>query len=406
MRKALIFGAVVCVVAATATGFAVAREDTGNDKTFQYAIGVWGDMPYSDAQALTGVPDVIADMNNSDIEFSVHNGDFKAGNATAGSVTVTTCADGLYTQGLGYLNALDKPAFFTPGDNDWTDCDRTSNGGFNSLERLQHERSLFFADDQSLGKKPMTVEVQQTPKCLGTTSTSGSPTFPTACSENRRWTFRDVTYATLDVQGTCNNLCSSGAGDPKVTDTGGVAAQAARQAEYDAREAANEKWLSDTFAEANDKGSAGVMIIWQADPGFDKSGYQGATKRDPKLADPATKADNGGDATTTPPNPTNDFVDGWFAILKKLRSEVIAFGKPVVLVHGDSHYFRIDKPLLDRNGNRIEWFTCVETPGDNQGSGNTSNDVQWVKATVSPHNPDVFTFEQVIVAPNLQAYVP
>jgi hypothetical protein len=29
-----------------------------------------------------------------------------------------------------------------------------------------------------------------------------------------------------------------------------------------------------------------------------------------------------------------------------------------------------------------------------------------VKATVSPHNPDVFSFEQVIVAPNLQAYVP
>jgi hypothetical protein len=67
---------------------------------------------------------------------------------------------------------------------------------------------------------------------------------------------------------------------------------------------------------------------------------------------------------------------------------------------------RIDKPLLDRNGSRIEWFTRVETPGDNQGTGNTSNDVQWVKATVSPHNPDVFSFEQVIVAPNLQAYVP
>jgi len=69
---------------------------------------------------------------------------------------------------------------------------------------------------------------------------------------------------------------------------------------------------------------------------------------------------------------------------------VIDFAKPVVLAHGDSHYFRIDKPLLDRNGNRIEWFTRLETPGDNQQSG--SNDVEWVKATVSDENPEVFSF--------------
>jgi hypothetical protein len=75
-----------------------------------------------------------------------------------------------------------------------------------------------------------------------------------------------------------------------------------------------------------------------------------------------------------------------------------------VLVHGDSHYFRVDKPLLDRNGNRIEWFTRLETPGDNAQSA--SNDVQWVKATVSPHNPSVFSFEQVIVEPNLMTYAP
>jgi hypothetical protein len=31
---------------------------------------------------------------------------------------------------------------FTPGDNDSTDCDRPSNGGFNSLERLEHEATL------------------------------------------------------------------------------------------------------------------------------------------------------------------------------------------------------------------------------------------------------------------------
>ena len=33
------------VVSATAAGFAVAGMGNGNDKTFQYAIGLWGNMP-------------------------------------------------------------------------------------------------------------------------------------------------------------------------------------------------------------------------------------------------------------------------------------------------------------------------------------------------------------------------
>jgi hypothetical protein len=206
------------VVSATAAGFAVAGMGNGNDKTFQYAIGLWGDMPYSDTQATKGVPNLLDDMNGQDISFSVHDGDLKAGNATPGSATPTTCQNAvqpsIYSQGLAFFNSLDKPAIFTPGDNDWTDCDRTSNGGFNSLERLQYERGVFFASDTSLGRHPMQLEVQTEPLCQGTTSLTGQPRFMTGCVENRRWTFHDVTYATLNVQGSCNNLCSSGAGDP------------------------------------------------------------------------------------------------------------------------------------------------------------------------------------------------
>jgi hypothetical protein len=36
----------------------------------------------------------------------------------------------------------------------------------------------------------------------------------------------------------------------------------------------------------------------------------------------------------------------------------------VVAVHGDSHYPRIDKPLLDADGRRVQNFTRVETFGD------------------------------------------
>jgi len=37
----------------------------------------------------------------------------------------------------------------------------------------------------------------------------------------------------------------------------------------------------------------------------------------------------------------------------------------VAYVHGDSHYFRVDKPFLDAKGRRLENFTRVETFGDN-----------------------------------------
>src|SRR5204863_2512661 len=176
------------VVAATAAGFAVAGKSNGNNKTFEYAIGLWGDIPYSDTQATTGVPNLIDDVNSQDISFSVHDGDLKAGNATPGSATPTNCQNAvqpsIYSQALGFFNSLDKPAIFTPGDNDWTDCDRTSNGGFNSLERLQYERGVFFASDLSLGRHPMQLEVQTAPLCQGTTSSTGQPRFMTGCVEN------------------------------------------------------------------------------------------------------------------------------------------------------------------------------------------------------------------------------
>jgi len=373
----LLFVSVAGVVAA---GLAAAGKERGDDRTFEYAIGLWGDVPYSDVQAQTGVPNLIADMNGEDIEFSVHDGDLKAGNATAGSETPTTCQNtvepSIYSQALGYFDSLEKPAIFTPGDNDWTDCDRTSNGGFNSLNRLQYERGLFFGTDRSLGRHTTKLEVQSTPDCRGTTSPTGQPRFATPCVENRRWTFKHVTYATLNVQGTCNNLCSSGAGDP-----GGDVD------EYTAREAADEQWLHDTFDDATARHSAAVMIIWQADPGFDTSGYQGAAKRDPKTLE------------QTDGNP-----DGYHDILSELRSLTIAFERPVVLVHGDSHYFMVDKPLLDSEGRRVENFTRVETFGDHAFGAThpewDTNDVQWVKVLVDPHSRDVFSFQPQIVPAN------
>jgi len=384
-RRLLLVLLTVLAAGAFAAGFAVAGDGNKNDKTFEYAVGLWGDMPYSDAQALTGVPNLIADMNDADIQFSVHDGDLKAGSATPGSVTPTTCADALYTQGLGFFNSLKKPAMFTPGDNDWTDCDRTSNGLFNATERLQHERGLFFSGqyaDRWMGKEQMKQEVQTAALCVGWDYGTSSEVPGVPCIENRRWVFHKVVYATVDIQGTCNNLCKSGSSsDPSVGDANGDAA------EFQAREAADEQWLQHTFDEAKATNAAAVMIVGQADPGFDDSDATRAPTRNPK---------------TLAEDDANAAHDGYVAFLTKLRSLTIDFGKPVVYVHGDSHYFRVDKPLQDRNGLRIENFTRVETFGDNQQQG--VNDVHWVKALVDPESKDVFAFQPQTVTANLGSY--
>jgi len=322
-----------------------------------YTIGLWGDLPYSDEQANSGVPNIIADMNAQRLAFTVHDGDLKAGSNSP-------CDDALYDRSLRYLNSLEAPAMFTPGDNDWTDCDRANNGGFNSLERLDHERALLFSTPNSLGQRQLPQEVQATPLCLGVKG-------PVRCVENRRWSYRGVTYVTLNVQGSCNNLCDT-LPDPL---------------EYAARNAADIAWMKDAFKAAKADGSAALMVIAQADPGWDGSDVTRAPLRNPR-----TLAE------------TDGAPDGYAQFLIALRDEVVAFRKPVAYVHGDSHYFRIDRPFQDSQGRRLENFTRVETFGDNQANGN--NDVNWLKVVVRPFSREVFAYQPQIVPANRTAVPP
>lgn len=327
-----------------------------------YAIGLWGDLPYSSIQETVGLPNLFEDMNSQKLAFTVHDGDLKQGNGAP------VCDDALYFRALGWFNSLEAPAIFTPGDNDWTDCDRATNGGFSSLERLSRERQLFFSTPYTFGQRTFRQEVQTAPLCMGY---SGNE----PCSENRRWTYGRVTYATVNVQGSCNNRCDTNPSD----------------AEWTVRNTANIEWLNDTFADATARGSVAVMIIGQANPSFDASDGTRAP-----LRNPTTLAE-------TDANP-----DGYREFLLALRESVIAFRKPVVYVHGDSHYFRIDKPLLDglttagvnSPGRRVENFTRVETFGDNANDNTLTNDVQWVKVLVDPNSREVFSYQPQIVPGN------
>lgn len=76
-----------------------------------------------------------------------------------------------------------------------------------------------------------------------------------------------------------------------------------------------------------------------------------------------------------------------------------AYGKPVLFLHGDTHYFRVDKPLFrtgvfgggDR-GRQLENFTRVEVHG--------SPEAHWVRITVDPRRASAFSVREEIVDAN------
>jgi hypothetical protein len=169
------------------------------------------------------------------------------------------------------------------------------------------------------------------------------------------------------VQGSCNR-CDTAPDD----------------VEWTARNIANIAWLQESFRVAAARQSAAVMIIAQANPGWDLTDGTRAP-----LRNPTTLAETDGQP------------DGFQDYLVALRDAVIAFRRPVAYVHGDSHYHRIDKPLLDSQGRRLENFTRVETFGDNQANG--TNDVNWLRVSVDPRSREVFSYQAKIVPANRTA---
>lgn len=261
------------------------------------------------------------------------------------------CKNELYQLRLKQFNDSKHPFFYVFGDNEWTDCHRAAAGAYNPFERLSYLRSLFAVYDQdtSMGKKRLHLDRQ-------------SPEFP----ENIRWNRGGVLFVGLHVPGSNNGLATSAAN------------KAAAEQEYAQRNAANLQWLQESFALAAEQHAAGIMLFVQANmwdfiPASGLTGYE-------------------------------DFIVA-------LEAETKAFAKPVVLVNGDSHYFRIDKPLPSKlpsevkdtefpfimpwesSAPRLHNFTRVET------FGNPNS--HWVKATIDSHSPSVFSFEEQIVEKNL-----
>ena len=239
------------------------------------------------------------------------------------------CTDEIFFRERERFESSAHPLFYIPGDNEWTDCART---GYDPLERLERLREIFFEGDESLGEEKIPLTRQGTRQ--GARQGTDYP-------ENVRWSYGGVTLVGLNVPGPNNNY----EGTP---------------GEYESRNEANLEWLREGFEHATAEGSSALMVAFQANPGFE-----------------------------LPSGERTGFND----LLAALEEETVAFARPVVLVHGDTHIQRIDRPMTSStSGERVENFTRVETFG--------SPEVGWVRAGVDTSEPEVFTFRPESVEKN------
>jgi hypothetical protein len=341
-QPARLLSAALVAALSLASGLTAAGE-AANFRPQAGSFALIGDTPYG-ASREAQFDRVIEAINAApQVRFVIHTGDIKAGSER--------CDDVLLEHRFEQFQNFDMPFILTPGDNDWTDCHRSNNGSYLPTERLVRLRQIFYPQPGfTTGQRQMQVVTQ-----------AADERFEDYV-ENMLWSFGGATIATLHVIGSNNNLAPwSGidSGDSYASP------RADRIAEYAAREAANLAWIDRVFQHAAQSHARGVLIAMQANPNFEL---------------PASDQERA----------------GFNAILDAITEQAIAFGKPVVIAHGDSHYFRVDKPLVAPTAaggaEMLENVTRVENFG--------SQYVHWVEIAVNPRDENVFSVTPHIVKEN------
>ena len=337
LSKSLVCAA-VSVFALGLTGCASGPQSSSGQG---YSFGLWGDMPYKRNGDDPKLPAVLQSINQSDIAFSIYDGDIKDGSSH--------CTNEIYTDALKMFGSMTKPVVYVPGDNEWTDCHRLNNGGMDALERLSHLRKVMYPTLNSLGQTQMPLEHQGK---LGEKFV-----------ENTRFNRGGVVFVGINMPGSNNNLVLN-AKDCTNNSARKAAQCDAGNAEYLERDAANVEWMSASFAQAKAQNAAGVVVVVQADPGFDLPETEGINES----AAPG--------------------VSGYRFFMDSLVKQTESFKGQVLFVHGDTHFFKVDKPLYSP-AKVLPNLTRLQTFG--------SPSLHWVKVTVDVNTPNVFQIAPVMV---------
>ncbi|MBF0455338.1 MAG: hypothetical protein HQL72_11045 [Magnetococcales bacterium] len=244
-------------------------------------FAVIGDLPYTPEQAdkLTRKGGIADSLSQQGLPFVIHYGDFKKREG---------CQQPLMQQRREQIYALHKgPVFYTPGDNDWTDCDSSHSGSSQSeLESLAWLRSLFFP-------QPYPIPANWGFRSQG-------PKLP----ENGQWLYGDLLFSTLHIVGTKNGRAK-------------IKKDKKRQAllQVDQRDRDNLIWLESAFDRAKKERAKGLVFVIHADLEAVKKAHKGARACSEKVRKKC---------------------DPYQLFRSQLMKKAEALGKPTLLIHGDT----------------------------------------------------------------------
>ena len=272
-------------------------------------VAAYGDSPYglnpTDTTQTDKTLAFIESINNDPkVDLVLHVGDIHSGKQFCTEAYDRTIYD--------LWAAFKNPLIYSPGDNEWTDCHKSGEGGHvevgggpvdyadgDPLANLDLVRSIFFAvPGYSLGGRKKQVLTQ---------AQNYDPDHPTDGNyvENVMWEQSKVLFVTVNIPGGSNNDADNWFGQPRTQ---------AQTDEIAQRTQADLDWLDAAFAQAQADGSEAVVIQQQAD-----------------MWDPDGKAVT--------------HLANYEPFIASIAAHALAFGSPVLLLNGDSHHYRSDNPF-------------------------------------------------------------
>jgi hypothetical protein len=320
----MMLGASVLTTATTVQ----ANESSHNESHGVLTIAVIGDTPYGlndkDTAQFQATPAFIKAINDDpNVSLVLHVGDIHSGKQTCSYGYDQSIYD-LWTSTNVAAPGFRFPVIYTPGDNEWTDCHKPKEGGLDPLVNLGYVRDIFFATPGNAIAVEKTVLSQ---------SQAFDPNYPSDAKfvENVMWEQSGVVFVTLNVPGGSNNDEDNWYGSPRTPE---------QTQEILERTSADLRWLDRAFDLAKADHARAVVIELQADM-WD---LDGTAPKDLHIAN------------------YRQFIDS-------IAFHTTAFGKPVLLLNGDSHGYRSDNPLVKGALCVTESGACTDDAYDNQPNG-------------------------------------
>ena len=344
---------------------AIARDDAPLDRHSdeRLTLAVFGDWPYSDV--LLNSAHLLLNSVNSDpeVRLVLHVGDIHSGSMPctgAGLNPIPAGSTPSYNQTiLGIFEQFKDPLVYTPGDNEWTDCHKTKEFSSGApLNELTAVRGLFFANPgHTLGFRKKRVLTQA--EHFGRVHPADAQFV-----ENVMWEESRVVFVTVNMPGSNNDGLKWTA--PFTDET-------ARTREAAQRTLAAIRWLQAAFARAEQDDARALLIGLQAD-----------------MWDPAALVTGG------------DGLGNYATFVHELASLALHFRRPVLLINGDSHVFGSDRPLADPASptGLIYGTPAVQNLTRITVQGSTSAPAEWLRLSIDPHAPQVFSWENIVYCAN------